>query len=428
MTTTMTEPDETAAEATERARSRSPWRRLLEQRFLPLVVAGYLACRFFSFVVISLVAGHQDPDGIPRGPDDGVQPGYLDMTRVWDGDWYRRIVEDGYPEVLPRDEQGELQQNAWAFYPLFPMLVRALMTVTGGSFGLVASSLALLLGTAAAAVMAVLLRDRVGPFVALCAVLVYAASPPSPTLQLAYTESLAMLLLTGFLLAVSREKWGVAIALALLTGLARPIAVPLGLVALVAVIWRWRDRTDRPIGRGEYAAMLGALVACGVSGLMWATYAGWRTGVRSAYTDTMGTWRAEGEIHPFSPWFKNAGYALGDTWGPVVVLVGVALVVAAFSGPWADGLGPVLRAWSLGYLLYLGAVLDPWTSLYRYLLFLFPLAVVLVGGGWARTDPRAREFRFTGLRTVVLVGLGLAWQVWWIWELLRIIPPADNPI
>ena len=118
MTTTTTEPDAPAAPATGRGRADSSWRRLLEQHFLPLVVAGYLACRFFSFVVISIVAGHQDPDGIPRGPEDGVQPGYLDMTGGWDGDCLAEDCELGVrlstrgarvavaydPEVVTREE------------------------------------------------------------------------------------------------------------------------------------------------------------------------------------------------------------------------------------------------------------------------------------------------------------------------------------
>lgn len=398
----------------------------LTRRFLPAVLGSYLLLRLFSFVVINMVADHQDPNGIPRGPQ-GESVGYLDMTRIWDGDWYYRIVEEGYPRELPTNDQGELQQNQWAFYPLFPMLVRVLMSLTGGSFGLIASTLALALGAGAAMTMAVLLRDRVGPFVAFCAVAVYAASPPSPTLQLAYTESLAMLLLCGFLLAISREQWWVATALALLTGVARPVALPLGLVALVAVIYRWRARADRPIDGRTYAAMASSLVACGLSGLMWPAYAAWKTGVSSAYTDTMATWRGSGEIHPFVPWVENARAAFGGERGVVFLVLAVALVVVAMAGPWAKALGPVLRTWTLGYLLYLAAVLDVWTSLYRYLLFVFPLAVVFIGGGWLREDSRGR-MRFVGLRAAVLVLIGLGWQVWWVWELLRMVPPADNPI
>lgn len=401
--------------------------RLLATRFLPLVLVVYLFFRLVSAVLLIWLAHHQVPQGVPFGPANGSTTSYWDMTRMWDGRWYETIVKEGYPAQLPVDGQGNLQQNQWAFYPLFPMLSRALMAVTGLSFGVVGSLLSLVLGTAAAGVMAVLLRGRVGAGVALAAVSVYAASPPSPVLQMAYTESLAMLLLCAFLLAIDRQSWALGAGWALLLGLARPVALPLGLVALVAVILRWRKRRERPLTRSEWAGMVSSLVACGVSGLMWPAIAAWRTGDSKAYTDTMATWRADGTVTPFTPWLHNMDVAFGPTKGKVLIVVFIVGLLAAMLGPWAKGLGPVLRTWVLGYALYLAAVLDPWTSIYRYLLLMFPLAAVMVGGGWARGDPRGAN-RFVGLRTVVLVLLGVGWQIWWGWELLRFIPPADNPI
>ena len=60
----------------------------------------------------------------------------------------------------------------------------------------------------------------------------------------------------------------------------RPIAVPLGLVALVAVVAALapplRAAGCRP---GEALSMGAVLVACGVAGLAWPAIAWWRTGV-----------------------------------------------------------------------------------------------------------------------------------------------------
>ena len=394
----------------------------LRHRFLLWVVLAYLALRLFTAVVLVIVAHYQQPVSWT-----GPHPDYFSMTVLWDGTWYRRIAEHGYPSTLPTDANGALQQNEWAFYPLFPLLARGLMTITGLGFPVVGSTLALVLGVGAAAGMAVLLRDRVGPKVAFAAVCVYAASPPSPTLQVAYTESMAILLLCGFLLALSRERWLVASLLALCTGLARPIALPLGLVALVAVWLRWRRRHRTPLDRGDYASMLAVLVSCAVAGLMWPAIVWWGTGSPSGYTDTMATWRSTGQVVPFKPWLGIGHYLFGSA-GPIgLALIAVAFVVVVV-GPWARALGPLLRTWCLGYVLYLAAVLDPWTSVYRYLLELFPLAVVLIGGGWA-PDARhtERPRRHVTLRAVVLVLLGLAWQVWWIWDLWRFVPPTDNP-
>ena len=196
------------------------------------------------------------------------------MTVLWDGSWYRTVAEHGYPHVLPLDPtSGHVSQNAWAFYPLFPLASRGLMALTGLGFPVVASMLSLVCGLGAALLMAGLLTDRVDSRVALATVAVWAAFPAAVSLQLAYTESMAMLVLCGLLWAVIRQRWAVTAALALVLGLTRPIALPLLAVVAVALFVRWRGRAEQPVARGEYAAGAGAIVACGVSGLVWPSIA-----------------------------------------------------------------------------------------------------------------------------------------------------------
>jgi hypothetical protein len=394
---------------------------LLQRRLLVCVVAAYLLLRLFSAVVMQLVASQQDPGFIFYS--DGHRD-YWQMTHVWDGRWYQTIVEEGYPSKLPEDN-GVVQQNQWAFYPMYPGMVRALMTLTGGSFPVVGSLLSLALGALAVGMMAVLVRDKVGPVVAFCVVCVFAASPPSPVLQMTYTESLALVLLIGALLALQREHWWLAALAALATGLARPVAVPLGVVALVAVWLRWRGREERPIERREWIAMASTLVGCGIAGGLWPAIAAWRTGVSSAYTDTMGTWRSGGTIVYFQPWVANFDQILGNGFMAVVLLVVLILgFVLITIGPWADAMGPIMRTWLLAYAFYLLAVLDAWTSTYRYLLFMFPILIVFVGAGWKDQAMRL----LVGWRTFIWVGLGLGWQVWWCWTLLVLRHSSGDPI
>ena len=385
-------------------------RRWEQRRFVLTVLGVYMLCRAFSAVVIAVVAQHQAPVAWT-----GPHPDYFSMTVLWDGSWYRHIAEVGYPDRLPVIN-GDIQQNDWAFYPAFPMLARLVMRATGLGFPVVASTVSLVCGIAAAGVMGVLLRDRVGPRAALAGVAVWAAFLSAPVLQLAYTESLAMLLLCGYLLAIGRESWLTATGLALAMGLTRPIAAPMAVVTLVAVWLRWRRRAQDPVRLREGLSALSALAGCGVAGLMWPAIAGWITGTPTAYTDTMATWRGGGHIVPVRPWLDMARYLAGDLWGPVWLAVIVAVLLAMLLGPWARGLGPELRVWTLAYAAYLVVVLDPWTSIYRYLLPMFPLAVVAVGGGWP--DRREHLIRWRA---------GLLGQVWWVWELLRFVPPTDNP-
>lgn len=381
--------------------------------FLLVALLIGVASRVYSGLLVASAAGRQEPNSWTGSPVT-----YTGMTMMWDGTWYRRIAENGYPAVLPHDAAGALQQNEWAFYPLFPMTCRAIMAVTGLGFREVGGSLSVGLSLVATVLVAVCLRRFMSDRGALLATAVWACFFAAPTMNLAYTESLAVLLLAGFLLLVLDRRWWAAAAVALLIGVARPVAVPLGVVALVACAHRFL-RGPRPVTAREGVAMLASLVACGIAGFTWPAVAWWATGSRTAYTDTMTTWRAAPEIVPFRPWLDNARYFFGEDKGPwvlVAAVVGYALVAL---GPWAWRLPPAVHAWVVAYPLYLGAVLDPISSTYRYLLPLFPVAGVLVG----LRAPRWQQW-VVGAGLVVA---GCAAQVWWVDSFLVFRPPTSWP-
>jgi hypothetical protein len=386
----------------------------MKRTFVSRVLTAYLLCRMFSVLLLTIISKYQTPVSWT-----GPHPNYFSMTVLWDGFWYRRVAEIGYPSALPIDlATGGVQENAWAFYPAFPMMARALMRVTGLGFPVVASTLALLLGFGAAVVMGLLLRDRVGPTVALAAVAVYAANPVSPSFQVAYTESLAILLLCGFLWAISKERWLAAAALGLLIGVSRAMALPLAIVALVAVILRWRRRHADPIDAREGWSALAALGSCGIAGLLWPAIVSAFIGSPKAYTDTMGAWSVGGSVQLVRPWLEY----VSQPANAAKVVFALALIVTMTLGPWAARLGTELRTWVLAYTGYLILVDAPSTSLFRHLLPLFPLTVIAIGGGW-----RDRPARFMKLRAGLLILLGLVGQVWWVWELWRFVPPTDLP-
>ena len=389
------------------------------QVFMAWVLAIYALARVVTTTILIVVMQHQVPSGMTGGDDVPVT--YFPFTALWDGQWYLRVAESGYPDVLPVTDTGEVGENPWAFYPLFPLMARVGMALTGLDFPTVASSIALLFGAGAAVVMGLLLRERVGDPAAYVVVALWASFPSSVALQLAYTESLAMLLLVGYLYALARERWLVATAVAVLVGLSRPIAVPLGLVTLVVVVLRWRRRRERPISSGTYAAMLAALVGCGVAGLLWPAIAWWRTGVSSAYTDTMAAWRSYRSIELFVPW---ADRVQDPSWGPWLI-GGPVVVLLLVAGPWARNLGADLRTWTLGYTAYLVATLDPFTSIFRYLIPLFPLLVVVLGAGWA--DRRGNTWTRLLVRAVPLLVAFVVGQYYWTDVLWRFVPPSDYP-
>jgi hypothetical protein len=155
------------------------------------------------------------------------------------------------------------------------------------------------------------------------------------------------------------------------------------------------------------------------SGWLWPAIAWWETGVRSAYTDTMGTWRSAGKVEYFTPWWFIATYLLHSRGEAALALVGLGLLILlAVLGPWARPLGPELRGWCLAYAAYLAAVLEPWSSIFRYALMLFPLAML----GLTGRRPRLRG----GLIGVVILAF-LIGQIVWIFWLLKFVPPTDYP-
>ena len=95
------------------------------------------------------------------------------------------------------------------------------------------------------------------------------------------------------------------------------------------------------------------------------------------------------------------------------------------AGPWAKALGADLRTWSIAYPAYLGAVLDPFTSIFRYLVPLFPLLVVVLGAGWA--DRRGNGWSRLLVRAVPLLVIFVIGQYWWTDVLWRFVPPSDYP-
>ncbi len=212
----------------------------------------------------------------------------------------------------------------------------------------------------------------------------WAACPVAPVLQMAYTESFSMLLLVTFLLLLVRERWWWAGACALLLGLTRPIALPLVVVTVVAVWMRWRVRDERALRSEERVAMLGTLVMTGISGILWTATAAVATGRRDAYPSTMTAWRGEDSIQVWEPWKQTIEWAW-QTHDRVFVLPALAMVVTTLASlallvpRVAPGIDLRLRVWAAAYSVYLLAVVDGHTSIFRYLLPVFPLALVLVG-------------------------------------------------
>ena len=85
-------------------------------------------------------------------------------------------------------------QNQWAFYPLFPLLVRLVMTVTTLPFGVAAGLLNLVLASTGMCLLFRMIARRADVFAGAMTVIVLSTFPSGVVFQAAYTESLTFLL------------------------------------------------------------------------------------------------------------------------------------------------------------------------------------------------------------------------------------------
>ena len=171
-------------------------------------------------------------------------PGYGDalagLVRYYDASWYATIAEHGYDEG-PFDAST---QHNWAFFPLHPLLWRAVSAVTGELplTGIVLANLWFFL--ALIVVHRLTLALDFDTAAADRAVLALALFPVSYFFALPWTEALFLLLSASCFLAALRERWWLAGVLAALAAATRLNGLFL-LPALAIVFWQARDRLPR---------------------------------------------------------------------------------------------------------------------------------------------------------------------------------------
>ncbi len=190
--------------------------------------------------------------------------------RPWDADWYLKIAEHGYVAsgVGMLDASGTPSPDgAYAFFPLYPMVVRLFAAVFGDNYtvaGIVVSTLA---GVVGAYGMARLTRLLGGNSRAeAIAVVLVAAAPMSVVYTLPYPESLLIALVVWALVALLERRWWLFALLTGIAGTSNPMAGPLIVVAIVAACAAVDERGQRR----WWAGVTPLLAAAGMLGyLFW---------------------------------------------------------------------------------------------------------------------------------------------------------------
>ncbi|CCQ45457.1 putative membrane protein [Pseudarthrobacter siccitolerans] len=373
------------------------------------VSAIYVIARLVSAGIFMAAALHQGPN--PWFPP---KPDYWNFINIWDARWYARVIQGGYPTTLPVDAAGNVQENTWAFYPLFPSLAGGLSSLTGWPPAASLTIIAMLSGLAAALVVYALFREKAAHGTALWGVAFFATFPVSAVLQVPYGEPLSLLLLAAALLLVIRRQYLWAMPVVVLLCLSRPVGVPfaatLGFLLIFRLVQRLRRSGLESHSTPDLVALTALTAVAGASALAWPAAAWAATGDIEAYTKTETVWRGE-DLVPFKPWFDTGADLFGPVLGMLAPFVFVALFAAMLYLPAVVRLGVELRLWCACYMGYLVMFLHPQTSTFRMLLPLFPLAL------GAALLSRSKAYR--GTVVVMFLLLQIVWIVWlWAWAQL----------
>lgn len=241
------------------------------------------------------------------------------LTAGWDGHWYTLIAQHGYPHHVVNEGNG----SRWAFFPAWPLTIRAAVEVTRLSYGQATVILSFVLGLTSAIALFLAVREVFGSVVADRAVLLYVFFPTAYVLSLGYSEALFITTCGACLYALSRRHWITAALFAVLGSLTRDFGVVLIACVVVgaghAVL----------VNRGKIRPLVAVAIAP-LGFVAWLVYSWWMTGTPLAFEQAERFW---GDSH--FVWFTTPILAVVDIFtGPaalkdgqvVLCVLGVAFV------------------------------------------------------------------------------------------------------
>jgi Mannosyltransferase (PIG-V) len=215
--------------------------------------AVYLASRLLLLAVAGIVA---------EAGRHSIVPEFF----LFDGQWYLRLAEHGYPGHALRT------QSTLGFFPLYALVIRVVAWA-----GATSAARAALIVSFTGGLVAAMLVQRLGTAwwgeqAGRRATVVFCLFPGSIVFSMAYPECLTIPLALGCLLALHRQRWPAAGLLAGLATSVEPVALGLLLACLAASAREIRSRGWRdPAARRSLAAPLLAPLGIGAFALfLWA--------------------------------------------------------------------------------------------------------------------------------------------------------------
>jgi Gpi18-like mannosyltransferase len=193
--------------------------------------------------------------------------------RAWDGGWYLSIATHGYVRHIPPGTGNPAQANV-AFFPLFPILVRAVHTVTGMGLERSGAAVVCVFGAGASVGFWLLVRRLRDEATADRAVALFVFFPGTIVFSLLYAESVALCFAIFCCLFLLERRWVLAGLCGALATAARPNAAGVVVAAAIAAVFAFRERRSlRPF----VALVLAPLGAIAFFLFLWSWTGSWRS-------------------------------------------------------------------------------------------------------------------------------------------------------
>lgn len=241
------------------ARGRVVWtavRRFMSSDVVSIFLATRLAFLLLTYFGRALV---RDPALVgQQNLDLGSKGSLIDAWFYRDSQWYLTIVNDGYHYF------GAGHRSAVAFFPVYPMLVKALHALVHLDPGICAMIVANLSFLGALIYLHRLCRREFGESTARRAVFYMAIFPTSFFSFAPYSESLFLMLSIGTLYYLRGGRWWVA---GIFGGLAAATRI-IGVVLALAFVWEYLRAREFRFRAIRLDALAGALIPGGLGAYM----------------------------------------------------------------------------------------------------------------------------------------------------------------
>src|SRR5262245_5653268 len=337
------------------------------------IVRRYVVTLIVLSAVVAAAPSFVPPAHAPARPRmamDGLFGNWLQ----WDAWWYVAIAEHGYT-YRPKHMSGV------AFFPVYPLVVRALAATLPGGVPVMALLVSIVCGLATLLLFHRWCAARLGPGAALLAVGVLAFYPYAWFLYgTAYSDALYLVLVLSAFLALEGDRPILAGLIGAFATATRPTGVVL-VIGLVAVALDRRGRLGGTSVRSRFRRSDAGILLSAAGLAIWCTWLAIRFGNAFAFIETEGArgWNQGPGPHT---WFKLTFFdhirqSPPSVWIPLVVQAVMCLAFIA-------AVPAVARRFGRGYAIYVLATAvvpaistSDFMGVGRYLLPAFPVFALL---------------------------------------------------